>query len=466
MKITFHNFGIVEEAEIDLKPLTIFIGPNNVGKTWTAYALASIFGPYGFVDYLDAYLQGEVPDTYNTLDNAIEQVIKNGAATIDLVQFAADYGETYFNNIAHYIQHWMARFLSTELASFDSLNVSIDLSETKTSLLEQILRAALRNTISGSQEKALMTFRKASGSRDVSIYMTATDTSLGGTASRLPPEIIKDFVVSNVLQMLHRAIYPQVRILPTERTTFIAHPTTYKMIRKARKTVPAKDQTATEEKIRFASGAVSHYFSMMQNIDDPVEMKQREQEASRNQLIKKYVQLAKLLEEEILGGEVLYSEQGALFQPSLDSKLEISVASSMVKELSPLLFYLRHLASPGELIIIDEPEMNLHPEAQVKIIEFLAMLVNAGLNILITTHSPYVTDHLANLIKANESEKKASIGNEFYLKRTDAFLSKERVAIYLFGGRRAIKAVDEEGVIDIDTFGKVSDRISDIYFAL
>lgn len=34
----------------------------------------------------------------------------------------------------------------------------------------------------------------------------------------------------------------------------------------------------------------------------------------------------------------------------------------MVKELSPLVLYLRYLARAGELLIIDEPEMNLHPE--------------------------------------------------------------------------------------------------------
>jgi len=58
----------------------------------------------------------------------------------------------------------------------------------------------------------------------------------------------------------------------------------------------------------------------------------------------------------------------------------------MVKELSPLVLYLRYLALPGELLIIDEPEMNLHPEAQVKMIEFIAMLINAGLRVLVTTH--------------------------------------------------------------------------------
>ena len=43
MKITVRNLGVIKEAEVDLKPLTIFIGPNNSGKTWLAYTLANIF---------------------------------------------------------------------------------------------------------------------------------------------------------------------------------------------------------------------------------------------------------------------------------------------------------------------------------------------------------------------------------------------------------------------------------------
>ena len=46
----------------------------------------------------------------------------------------------------------------------------------------------------------------------------------------------------------------------------------------------------------------------------------------------------------------------------------MTVSSSMVKELAPLVLYLRYLAKPDELVIIDEPEMNLHPAAQVQII--------------------------------------------------------------------------------------------------
>ena len=38
MKIKIRNLGpIRDEAVFELKPLTIFIGPNNSGKTWLAY---------------------------------------------------------------------------------------------------------------------------------------------------------------------------------------------------------------------------------------------------------------------------------------------------------------------------------------------------------------------------------------------------------------------------------------------
>ena len=139
----------------------------------------------------------------------------------------------------------------------------------------------------------------------------------------------------------------------------------------------------------------------------------------------------------------------------------------MVKELTPLILYLRYLAKPRELLIIDEPEMNLHPEAQAKMIEFLSMLINAGLNVILTTHSPYVLDHLSNLIKAAEAEDREGIRCDFFLQRADAFISKNKVSVYLFDQQgHATNAMDEDGVIQLNTFGEVSDRISEIYFKL
>ena len=43
----------------------------------------------------------------------------------------------------------------------------------------------------------------------------------------------------------------------------------------------------------------------------------------------------------------------------------------------------------NSLILIDEPEISLHPEWQIKFAEVLVELAKAGIPILISTHSPY-----------------------------------------------------------------------------
>ncbi|RKZ50289.1 MAG: hypothetical protein DRR00_15795 [Candidatus Parabeggiatoa sp. nov. 3] len=34
MNVKIRNLGVIDNASIDLKPLTVFIGENSMGKTW------------------------------------------------------------------------------------------------------------------------------------------------------------------------------------------------------------------------------------------------------------------------------------------------------------------------------------------------------------------------------------------------------------------------------------------------
>jgi predicted ATPase len=71
MKIRFENFGNIKEGEIELKPLTVFIGPNNTGKTYCAYSI------YGIFDYTPIYISGNIEDfKINELDDELENIIK------------------------------------------------------------------------------------------------------------------------------------------------------------------------------------------------------------------------------------------------------------------------------------------------------------------------------------------------------------------------------------------------------
>lgn len=492
MKVIIRNLGVISEAEIDLKPLTVFVGPNNSGKTWLAYALAGILGPFGSAEYVQAYAYKKIPNTYEPLDNAIERVLTEGNATIDLRRFADEYGETYFNDVAQYARNWMHRFLSTQLAHFDNMEMLLTLAETKTDFLDQISKYQRTNRVAGS----VLTIRKSQDDDKVFAFTSTEGQSVEGQdellEEKIPLDEVRERLVSFIATALRRSLYPQIRVFPTERTTLVAARFAGRVADRIQtslnqrvidaldvlvKELDMRELAEQNNVAREAIWPVSSFLSMLNTIfrKRSIDREEREKNAERVPAIKRFIQLAEILEKQILTGSIYLStpepdpRREVLFQPSQDVNLEIPIASSMVKELSPLVLYLRHLALPGEILIIDEPEMNLHPEAQAKIVEFLAMLVNAGLRVLITTHSPYIVDHLANLMKASEYrgiKPIAEIRDEFFLKRTQAFIAKEHVSTYLIDQSKVKNILGEDGLIYWDTFSDISDRVTRIYSKL
>ncbi|HVB61789.1 MAG TPA: ATP-binding protein [Ktedonobacteraceae bacterium] len=488
MKISVRNLGVIrEEANIDLKPLTVFIGPNNSGKTWLAYALAGIFGDYGSGKYAQAYAQSKVPNSYELLNAAIEGVLTQGNATIDLRRFADEYGESYFNNVAQYAPNWMHSFLSTQLAHFDDMNILLNLAETKEDFLTKVSQYSRSNLVAGS----VLTIRKSSDDDRVFAF-TSTEVQDGESqeeqlGEKIPVEDVRESLVSYVATALRRSLYPQVRVFPTERTTFvatrfserIADSTTLELSQEAIDALGTLTRELDIRKLvniatREAIWPVSSFLTMLRSIFriSSRNRELREKTAKRDPTIRRYIELAEILERQILAGNVSLStpepdpRREVLFQPTEDVDLEIPIVSSMVKELSPLVLYLRYLAQPGELVIIDEPEMNLHPAAQVKIIEFLAMLVNAGLHVLITTHSTYVIDHLTNLLDAYRHQNQDDIVEMFLLEDKEAFITQEKVSVYSFENGEVKNILKPEGVIDWRTFSDVTTLVERIHFEL
>ena len=47
VEIAVENFGPIAEANIDLRPLTVFVGPSNTGKTYFA---TLVYALHGFLD--------------------------------------------------------------------------------------------------------------------------------------------------------------------------------------------------------------------------------------------------------------------------------------------------------------------------------------------------------------------------------------------------------------------------------
>ncbi|MBK6680382.1 MAG: AAA family ATPase [Ignavibacteriales bacterium] len=134
-----------------------------------------------------------------------------------------------------------------------------------------------------------------------------------------------------------------------------------------------------------------------------------------------YIEIIREMESNLLEGAVIFNpDEGKLFYKSsvFDSSYDLSVVSSMVAEISLIAGYFKFVVNDTilekspfgsvnafkqhPLIFIEEPEAHLHPEVQVKLMEYFVKLANLGVKIIITTHSDYMLGKLSNILIANE----------------------------------------------------------------
>ncbi len=150
-------------------------------------------------------------------------------------------------------------------------------------------------------------------------------------------------------------------------------------------------------------------------------------------------------------------------------ELGLHMTSSTVKSLFGLWFYLEHQACPGALLMIDEPELNIHPENQRKIARLMARLVNGGLRIVISTHSDYIIREINSLLMLSRNDDGALRQKHGY--KDEEVLKPETVGAYLFDDHKiAPFDIDPEDGIRTTTFDDVIEKINkvndDIFYSL
>ncbi|EED1947105.1 ATP-binding protein, partial [Campylobacter jejuni] len=164
----------------------------------------------------------------------------------------------------------------------------------------------------------------------------------------------------------------------------------------------------------------------------------------------------------IVGGKYKATEYGILYQPKGSKKyFNIEVASSSARSLLMLYFYILHEAQKGDILMIDEPELNLHPKNQILLARLLVLLANAGIKIFITTHSDYIVRELNNCIILNNFANEKI--KENFKEYDDSYkLSKKDVNAYIAfydkkSKKNTLKKVDisSENGIDMETFNDI-----------
>jgi len=450
VKIKFSNLGSIKETKLDLRPLTVIIGPNNSNKTYVAYCV------YGLWTNAVSMVTGALihdlivkRESINTISIKVNELIE---------LFIIEH-----NRKILFFKERLENFFQDYNGLFSETNFDIPLTEKQ-------VQQALDSVI---QKKSLSSPLVGNS---LGITLKNDNLLFIYNLEKISIPNIKDnredddeAKVGSLIFALIEQLFSIPFLLPAERNAFII---TYRMLANRRYNLLKENRRKLLLRNHNNTSDIS-YPEPIENFLDfltNVELKKSLQinPATKNEFQK----LADEIEHFILDKNKVFYEstvlEGKEIKVKVNENLTIDLynASSSVKQLTPLLLYLRYRAKENDLLIIDEPEMNLHPESQAKLLEVFGILVNLGVKVLITTHSPYFMEYLNSLVIGNinhpQSLKKPA--KELYLKDSRAFVSLDKVSVYEMRDNQLHSLKDEEYGIRWDTLSDVSHELQSRYF--
>ena len=483
LNLSVANFGPIAKAEIDLRPLTVFVGPSNTGKSYLAiliYALHKFFGGrqilplryrhidrtifnrrYGFEDPTISPEEFEVLRDWidNTIlksninvpkdpitslpisvSNIVRPLLKDIPSYADIWSdvVAREFGveetrDLIRNRISGGTSVVIARSISPEFTD-QTFRYKFSTKGTQSEILSVVPEAV---PLSLLKEYSHTFYRTVHRSTGVPINELRSDGEESQYIVRSILTRLTEAVGSSIVKPLTRAAH----YLPADRTGVMhAHRVVVRSIIAQAPRAGLQYDTPLPQ----LSGVLADFLEQLIGLEDrPIKNPKND--------------LAAQIEKDILHGEVSVerSEVGypEFFYRPIDWKhdnLRLMNTSSMVSELAPVVLYLRHVVRPGEVLIIEEPESHLHPAMQVELTRHLAAAVKAGIRVIITTHSEWVLDELANLIYLSNLPKPKRNG----IAGADQALEPNKVGAWLFEPKSRPKgSVVKEIKFDLDYAG-------------
>ena len=167
---------------------------------------------------------------------------------------------------------------------------------------------------------------------------------------------------------------------------------------------------------------------------------------------------------EIMGGYYRASDDAIRFKSKARKEcafdLPLHLASSSARGLVDLYFYLRHVAAPDDLLLVDEPESHLDTKNQILLARTLARMVGAGVRVLITTHSDYLIKEINNLIMLHELAQEDVHEFRRLGYTSDDALDRTAVRAYITEEHELTECRVDRFGIDMPVFDETIDRIN------
>ena len=403
VEIAVKNFGPIAEADIDLRPLTVFVGPSNTGKTYFATLVYALHGAFNGLCH-----------------SSLLSPFKNGGTVMDILSKLLTGLTTPKEEIQEILDKLDMRERPFKLSDLSKeIRQKLDIIIKDTDLFGEELQDELKNcfdlnTISelirlsgkqgnegtvllkiGEKNKEYWNISMKASESEVNLYnLTSLDRPTyddmvllpeGGSASgKLSVEDNRVRISRFGTRGGHSRYY-----LPAARSGIMQ---SHRIIASSLVTRTTRVGLEHFPEVPTLSSVIADFMEKIILYDE------------KKGLRTAMKHLAETLETEILSGQIRLRPSssgypGFYYRPQgIEEDIRLSQTSSMVSELAPLVLFLRGLVNPGDTLIIEEPEAHLHPGAQADMAVILARLVRARVRVIITTHSDWLLEEIGNLV--------------------------------------------------------------------
>jgi len=407
MKIKVKNLGALKQAEFTLGDLTIICGGNNTGKTYATYAL------FGFL-----YTWRRMFSL--TINNAqIEQLFADGVIRLDIQEYVKQADQIVTKGCQAYTQ-LLPKFFASPAERFKETEFQLSLD------IQNITLTGRFELTIGSANAELLSITKIEDSTELVVTLLVEKEKV-----KIPSEILKRTIEDALKEIIFAKFIPRPFIASAERTGAAIF----------RKELNFARNRLLEEMSQAGNNInpMELLFKVYQDYALPVEQNVDFTRELEN-IFKKSSFVAENYPDvltdfaDIIGGEYTVTRNDELYyvpQKGKRVKLSMGESSSAVLSLLDIGFYLRHEAQFGDLLMVDEPELNLHPENQRRVARLFARLVNLGIKVFITTHSDYIIKELNTLIMLNHDQPHLKRIAETEGYRAEELISSAKIKVYI-----------------------------------
>jgi len=453
MKLSIENFGAIKKRIVlEPKPLTVFCGANNTGKTYALYVL-------------NAFMDSRFVASFDLAKHHAKPLLQSKSITLTHDDWL---GATVLRhaqaNLSHSLKESLQRFFVTDGALIEAAEFGIDIDP------DEVLAAApSAESNPGPVADLQISLRHSAASEGV-IFCQWQSKAEGLTISLQGDWPTAQRVETGLNRLFMALYFPQRQggrdfLLPAERSGINLFFRELNSRRAALLRHVTSQTLDTNELLKDI--IISRY---PQPIHDYIEFMNSQPEIKREQST--FADLAAWLQKEVLKVKYKVDRYGDISIAPLRSGAEIGphLGSSTVKTFFGLWSYLNHLARQGDWLMIDEPELNLHPRNQRGIARLLAQLVNRGIHVVVSTHSDYMLREWSNLLMLGDDfEGRDGMARQFGLPR-EQWLSTRQVAAYEFesSAASAMSISAESGIrttLFDENIQELNDAAQSIYYA-